>query len=198
MRFVQKGRAATLELYLPRRPSAAGTYTVYTATGAELQASGAASLDSVSTTLSPAADSGAGAITLTSATSVTAGRRYLLDGTEDTGGEMVTVRSISGTTVTLAARLLRAHASAGRPAEGRHTSTRCRLGVSPAGSKPEASTSQGTLVHSVKRTASSRGDSSDCSSAMSMIWLWTSALMRFHTRFGREGRSSNASGPPST
>jgi hypothetical protein len=111
MRFVQKGRAATLDLYLPRRPSAAGTFVVYTAAGSELQASSAASLDSVSTTLSAAADAGAASVTLTSATSVTAGRRYLLDGTEDTGGEMVTVRSVSGTTVTLAARLLRAHAS---------------------------------------------------------------------------------------
>ncbi len=110
-RFVQKDRAATLEHYLPRRPSGAGTFVVYTATGAELQASGAATLDAVATTLTTAVEAGARAVTVTSATGIDVGRRYLVGGPEESGGETVTVRSVDGTTVGLVGRLLRAHAT---------------------------------------------------------------------------------------
>lgn len=111
MRFVEVNRATTLHVDLPVRPSAAGTYEVQTVRGGTVQASAAASLSAVSTTLSGAAVAGAASVTVTSATGIVAGRRYLLGGPEETGGEWVTVRSVSGTTVTLARRLIAARAS---------------------------------------------------------------------------------------
>lgn len=111
MRFVEVSRATTLSVDLPRRPSAAGTYTVSDRHGAVVQASAAASLDSTNTTLSASADAGALSVVVTSATGISVGRRYLVGGAEDAGGEVVTVRSISGTTITLARRLMQARAS---------------------------------------------------------------------------------------
>src|SRR3954469_10911348 len=49
---------------------------------------------------------------------------------------------------------------------------------------------------SVKRTASSRGESSGSSRANVTIRARTSSGMRFHTRSGRGLQSSSASGPP--
>lgn len=111
MRFVQRARVAVLRHELARRPSAAGTYTVSTAQGTELQASTAATLDPVDTTLGTAAPVGAFELTLTSAANVATGRRYLLGGPEVEGGEVVTVRAVSGATVVLAARTTRAWGS---------------------------------------------------------------------------------------
>lgn len=111
MRFAQIDTATTLYLDLPKRPSAAGTYTVLDRGGSVQQSSAAASLDSVNTTLSGAAAAGAQSVSVTSATGITVGRRYLVGTSEVTGGEWVTVSSVSGTTVTLARRLRRAQAS---------------------------------------------------------------------------------------
>lgn len=108
MRFVQRARVAVLRHELARRPSAAGTYTVSTAAGGELQASTAATLDPVDATLGAAAALGAQELTLTSIADVATSRRYLLGGPEDQGGEVVTVRGVSGSTVVLAARTMRA------------------------------------------------------------------------------------------
>jgi hypothetical protein len=68
-------------------------------------------LDSVNTTLSGASSAGAGSVAVASATGITVGRRYLVGGREDAGGEFVTVKSLSGTTVTLVRPLRRAQAS---------------------------------------------------------------------------------------
>lgn len=111
MRFVEVGRATTLYADLPVRPSAAGTYEVQTVRGGTVQASTAASLSAVSTTLSAPAVAGAASVVVTSATDIVAGRRYLLGGAEESGGEWVTVRSVASTTVTLARRLIAARAS---------------------------------------------------------------------------------------
>ena len=121
MRFVEANRATSLSVDLPRRPSAAGTYVVADRQGGVLQASAAASLDSVNTTISASADAGALSVVVTSATGITVGRRYLLAGAEDAGGEVVTVRAISGTTVTLARRLLSARSSGATFASSRVT-----------------------------------------------------------------------------
>ncbi len=111
MRFVEANRASSISIDLPRRPSAAGTYVVADRQGGVLQASAAASLDAVNTTLGASADAGALSVVVTSASGITVGRRYLLAGAEDAGGEVVTVRSISSTTITLARRILTARAS---------------------------------------------------------------------------------------
>lgn len=71
----------------------------------EAATTGAASVDSVNTTLSAAASRLASTVTVASATGITAGRRYLL------GDEWVEVRSISSTTLTLRRPLQGDHAS---------------------------------------------------------------------------------------
>lgn len=110
MRYVTLGRSGTLVVTLPRRPSGAGTSTVFTAEASQLETV-TPTLDSVNTTLSAAAAAGARTLSATSATGVVAGRRYLVGGPETSGGEMVTVASVSGTTLTLARSLRRAQAS---------------------------------------------------------------------------------------
>jgi hypothetical protein len=111
MRFATLARTTTLALYLAARPSGAGSAVVCTASGAVTQASPTVTLDAVNTTISGASVAGAQTLTLTSATGVTVGRRYLLGGAELVGGEMITVIAVSGSTVTLAARVRRAYAS---------------------------------------------------------------------------------------
>ena len=111
MRFVEHARATSLHHDLPVRPSAAGTYVVQGVGGDEVQASAAAVLDAVNTTLSAPAVAGAESVTVTSATGIVVGRRYLLGGAQEVGGEWVTVREVSGTTLTLARRLGIARAS---------------------------------------------------------------------------------------
>ena len=111
MRFVQISTATTLTHDLPTRPSAAGTFIVYSREGGVQQASTAASLDAVNTTLNGAAALGALTLVVTSATGIVVGRRYLVGASEALGGEWVTVSLVSGTTVTLARRLRRAQAT---------------------------------------------------------------------------------------
>jgi hypothetical protein len=95
---------------LDERPDASPAFEVKSETGAVL-ASGTATVDSVSTTLSSGASQGAQSIAVASATGVTVGRRYLLTGAEIVGGEWVTIRGLSGTTATLARPLALSHAS---------------------------------------------------------------------------------------
>lgn len=111
MRFVTLAQTATLTLYLAARPSGAGSAVVRGPNGGPLQDAPTLTLDAVDTTLGAAAAAGASTLTLTSATGVTVGRRYLLGGPESLGGEMVTVTALSGSVATLASRLRRAHAS---------------------------------------------------------------------------------------
>lgn len=111
MHWVQIATGRTFSVDLPRRPSAAGTFLVYAPGGGVVQTSTAATLDSVNTTLSGSAAQGATSVAVTSATGITAGRRYLLGGAEADGGEVVLVRAVSGTTITLARALQYARGS---------------------------------------------------------------------------------------
>jgi hypothetical protein len=110
MRYVVLGKTATLIVTLPVRPSGAGTAVVRTVDGGQLETV-TPTLDSVSTTITADVAAGKATLTVASATGVTRGRRYLLDGPEDGGGEQVTVTGISSLTLTLARVLRRAHAS---------------------------------------------------------------------------------------
>lgn len=110
MRWVQYGGSGTIAFDLPSRPSGAGTASVVSLAGAVL-ASPTPTLDSVNTTLGAAAAAGASTLTLTSASGVTAGRRYLLGGGEPAGGESVLVASVSGSVATLARPIASARAS---------------------------------------------------------------------------------------
>lgn len=110
MILVPYNQSYTLPLYLPARADATPTATVYTPAGGSLQTP-TVTRDSVATTLSGSASAGASSVTVTSATGITVGRRYLLAGGEDAGGEEVTVKSISGTTITLVRPLRLAAAS---------------------------------------------------------------------------------------
>jgi hypothetical protein len=111
MEWVQTGVARELTVDLPQRPTAAGTFTVSTVGGASVQSTTAALRDPVDTTLSAAAVAGAAQLTLTDVTGVEIGRRYLLGGREDRGGETVTVRAINGAVVSLVRRLFTARAA---------------------------------------------------------------------------------------
>lgn len=111
MRFVEVNRTATLKANLDMRPSSAGTFIVSDRSGGAVQASTVPTLNAVSTTLSVAANAGDQTLTLTSATSVVVGNRYLLGGTEATGGEFVTVKSIASNVVTLVRRIITSKAS---------------------------------------------------------------------------------------
>lgn len=108
MRFVEVNRAGSLTVTLPRRPSAAGSATVRTASGGTIQTIATPVLGTTDTTIAGAVVAGAQQLTVTSATGIQVGRRYLLGGPEEFGGETVTVRGIDGTTVTLAQRLMSA------------------------------------------------------------------------------------------
>lgn len=111
MRWVQLGTSGTVVFDLPARPGGAGTARVLDAGGAELAAASAPTLNAVNTTLSANAAAGATSLSLTSGTGVVAGRRYLLGGTEDAGGERVLVAAVSGTALALARPLSAARAS---------------------------------------------------------------------------------------
>lgn len=101
MRWVQLNVPRSLTSDLPRRPSAAGTFIVYSVSGGALTAAAAPTLDAVNTTLTAGVALGASVLSVTSVASIAAGRRYLLGGAESVGGEMVTVRSVASLNVTL-------------------------------------------------------------------------------------------------
>lgn len=110
-RWLQKdvgGSILTDELH--ERPDASPTFAVLSPSGGSL-ATGTGSVDSVNTTLNGAASAGATSVVVTSASGIAVGRRYLLTGSEESGGEWVTVSAISGTTITLARPLRIAHAT---------------------------------------------------------------------------------------
>jgi hypothetical protein len=110
-RWVQKDVGGTIYTdELAERPDASPTFAVLSPSGGSL-GTGTGTVDSVNTTLSAGAAAGATSVSVTSATGVTVGRRYLVGGTEETGGEWATVASIASTTVTLSRPLVRAQAS---------------------------------------------------------------------------------------
>lgn len=110
MRFVTLGRSGSLTVTLPHRPTGAGTAVVYSAEGGALETI-TPTLDSLSTTISADVLPGKTTLTVASASGLVRGRRYLLDGPEDGGGEQVTVTGSASTTLTLARALRRGHAS---------------------------------------------------------------------------------------
>lgn len=110
MILVPLNRAHEVSGDLPVRPDSAPTFSVFTPSGGELQ-SGTATLDAVNTTLAASASASAQTVTLASGSGIAAGRRYFLGGPEENGGEVVTVRSVSGATATLVRPLQRAAAS---------------------------------------------------------------------------------------
>jgi hypothetical protein len=111
MRFAARDAATSFAVDLPARPDATPTFTVLGPSGGETQASSNVTLDGVATTLSGAVAAGATSLTVTSATGITTGRKYLLGGTEAGGGEAVTVKGVASTTVTLVRPLRAAKAS---------------------------------------------------------------------------------------
>lgn len=111
MILVPYNQSHTLPLYLPARADATPTAAVYTPAGGSTQTP-TVTRDTVATTLSASASAGATSVSVTSASGIIVGRRYLIAGGEDAGGEEVTVKAISGTTITLV-RALRLAAASG-------------------------------------------------------------------------------------
>lgn len=128
MRWVQLNVPRSITVDLPRRPTAAGTFVVKSVGGGTLQTAVAPTLDAVNTTLTAGVAAGALVLPVTSATGVSAGRRFLLAGEESVGGETVTVRSVNGLNVTLM-RPLRAAQATGATFQG----TRLTFAIGAAG-----------------------------------------------------------------
>jgi hypothetical protein len=106
--FAPYQQAVTLAVDLPDRPDADAAFAFKSPAGGALE-SGTYARDAVATTLAVAAAAGAQAVTVASATGITVGRTYLVTAAEETGGERVLVKSLSGATVTLARPLRLAH-----------------------------------------------------------------------------------------
>jgi hypothetical protein len=119
MHFVTLTTAKTLAFDLPIRPDSSGaTFVVKSPSGGIVQASTSATRGTVDTTLNGATLAGAATVAVTSATGLKVGKRYIIGATgsgtsarEDLGGEVVTVKSINGTTITPVVPLRLAHAS---------------------------------------------------------------------------------------
>jgi len=100
------GRGGTIDThFLGHRPTTC-TVTIYDANATALVTAGSCTVDPVNTTLSAPSLIGDLSVVVASATGIVAGRRYLLD------GEEVTIKSVSGTTVSIWAPLFFPHASA--------------------------------------------------------------------------------------
>lgn len=111
MLWLQQNVGGTLTFRdLPERSDASPTFTVRSPSGGSL-ATGTGTVESVDTTLSAGPSAGATTVSVASATGITARRRYLIGGAVETGGEWITVQSVSGTTVTLKRPLIEAKAS---------------------------------------------------------------------------------------
>jgi hypothetical protein len=118
MHFVTLSTAKTLYFELPLRCDDGATFVVKSPSGGTVQASASVTRTSVDTTLNGALAAGATTATVTSASNVRVGGRYIIgsagNGTatrEDLGAEVVTIKSKSGTTLTLTTPLRYAHAS---------------------------------------------------------------------------------------
>jgi hypothetical protein len=115
LHFVQLDKAKTLRVDLPLRCDSGATFVVKSPSGGTVQSSASVTRNGVDTTVSGALAVGATTLTVLSATGIKRGKRYAIgnagNGTaanEERGGEVVTVKGISGTTVTLARPLTRA------------------------------------------------------------------------------------------
>jgi hypothetical protein len=119
MHFVTLSTAKTLAFDLPIRPDSSGaTFVVKSPSGGVVQSSTSATVAAVNTTISGAAAVGATTVSVTSATGIKVGGRYIIGSAgsgsstrEDLGGEVVTVKSKTGTTLALCVPLRMAHAS---------------------------------------------------------------------------------------
>ncbi len=121
MRFVELSTSTTVALELEQRADATPTFEVLNPSGGVTLSSTAVTLDSVNTTLSGAAAAGATTVSVASASSIVRGRKYLLTAAEALGGEFVTAKAVSGTTITLVRPLQIAHASGAAFASARLT-----------------------------------------------------------------------------
>lgn len=107
-----KDVGGTIETYFEDARPSSVTVTVYTGEGAKKIDGEAATVDSVSTTVSSAVTKCTTTVALTSAASVVSGRRYILGVDESTAPkEIVTVKSVDSSTATLFAPTLYAHNS---------------------------------------------------------------------------------------
>lgn len=112
MIFLTLGMAGTVEWYAPLRPDAGPTVTIRNRDGSEEVAAGtAATLNAVDTTLAEGAAAGATSLLLTDATGVSVNRRYLVSG-QSAQSDVVEVKQVVGTTVTLKYPLVYAHPNA--------------------------------------------------------------------------------------
>lgn len=112
--MIQRDVGGEIEWRLPSRPDGAPnapTADIYSDRNDHKVTAGATTTDSVDTTLAAAAAAGATSLAVTSATGIVEGRQYRIAASTSGPAEWVRVRSISGTTLTIAPALTRAHAA---------------------------------------------------------------------------------------
>ena len=103
-----KDRGGTVETYFVDRRPTSCTVSIYDGSGSAKVDSAACTVDSVNTTTTASVDVDVDTISLASVTGIVAGRRYLLGGTVP---EVVSVKAVAGSAVTLWAPLGLEHAS---------------------------------------------------------------------------------------
>jgi len=103
---ITHNRAVTVAIDVPARPSSTQTVSLYTGGGTAIFEDQAATLTSISTTLSASASRGASAISVASATNIAKGSTLWLTAHED-----VRVKSVTGTNVQLWRPLMHDHDS---------------------------------------------------------------------------------------
>jgi hypothetical protein len=112
MHFIQYQQGGTLETDLNEFPTSGSVHvSIYNPNGSLIVASASIAMDGIDTGITAAVTASAQSISVANASGIVAGRRYLFDGSEDAQGETVTVRSVSGSTITFARPVLYAHSS---------------------------------------------------------------------------------------
>jgi hypothetical protein len=109
LQAITKGLGGAIETSFPSPPGAT-TVSLYNAGGTARVDAQACTVDSVATTLSAAAAAEDDTLSVVSASGIAVNRRYLVGGSSE-AAEVITVKSISGTTITPWAPLMFAHAS---------------------------------------------------------------------------------------
>lgn len=112
MHFITKDLGGQLTIDLPVRPTSGSiSVALYKPSGASLTSSASFTTGSVDTALTAAVALGGQSLSVFSTTGMLPTGRLLLDGSEDIGGETVTVKRVSGSLVTLLRPVLSAHVS---------------------------------------------------------------------------------------
>lgn len=110
--FVQLNGQGYLDFLMPERADVGSVVaTVYNSNGSVVSASATYTSSSVSTVLQSSVSGGVTFLPLDTTASIQSGKRYLLDGREDFGGEFVTIKNLTVSGANLYRPTINSHAS---------------------------------------------------------------------------------------